>query len=67
MIRWQATVTYRYEDGPRKVICDLEELDELAPLVEPGPHWDTIISPIIIDRVGYTTNPTLTVEQSAKT
>lgn len=41
--RWQATVTYRTDDGPLTVIHDIEELEELQNLIELGPDWNAII------------------------
>lgn len=42
MKRWLATVTYRSQLGPVDVPHDIEELDEIADLVEAGPDWGTI-------------------------
>ena len=42
VVRWIATVYYRFNSGIIEVLHDLEELEELHDLVENGPHWDTI-------------------------
>ncbi len=41
--RWLATVNYRSDAvGVVAVDYDIEELDELADLIEAGPSWHTI-------------------------
>lgn len=52
--------TYRTEDGPIDVVHDLEDLKDLAELVERGPHWGTVIG-INVVPVGV---PDLTIEQA---
>lgn len=42
--RWCAIVTYRSDNGPVDVQHDIEELDEIADLVEAGPDWGAISS-----------------------
>lgn len=37
--RWKATVIYRTDKGPLDVVHDLEEVADLQPLVELGPHF----------------------------
>jgi hypothetical protein len=40
--RWCATIYYRGNAGLVDVEHEIEELEELAALVERGPHWDTV-------------------------
>jgi hypothetical protein len=41
--RWRITIFYRSDRGsPVEVTCDIEELDEVAEIVERGHSWDTI-------------------------
>ena len=61
--RWQATVRYRSKLGTIEVIHMLEEIEELQDLIEFGPHWDTIEN-IEIVKFGYSTHPTLTIEEA---
>lgn len=42
IVRWIATVFYRFNSGIVDVQHDLEEIEDLQDLVEKGPHWDTI-------------------------
>lgn len=65
MNRWLATIYYRTDDGFTEVEHDLEEIADLDPLVELGPHWDTI-DKIVIERVNHNTGKRLTVEQAEK-
>ena len=41
--RWSASITYRTENGPVVVDYSIEELDELAEIVERGPDWNAIL------------------------
>lgn len=63
--RWQATVQYRADHATVDVVHDIEELHDLHPLIERGPHWDTIIK-IEIVRVNHVTGADPTVEQAEK-
>lgn len=63
--RWQATVQYRADHATVDATWDLEEISDLAPLIELGPHWDTI-EKIEIVRVNHCTSPTLTIQQAEK-
>jgi hypothetical protein len=45
--RWKATVHYRNRIGTTLVDHDIEEIEDLAPLIELGPHWDTIQKVVI--------------------
>lgn len=65
MIRWQATVNCRTDNGTADVIYHLSEISDLHYLVERGPHWDTI-EKIEIVRVNHVSSKTLTVEQAEK-
>jgi hypothetical protein len=60
--RWQATVSYRTNDGPIEVEHDIAELTDLDALVERGPHWGTVIG-INVVPVGV---PDLTIEQAGE-
>jgi hypothetical protein len=42
--RWLLTIIYRAESGPCVVDYDIEELDEIADIVERGPDWNAIMS-----------------------
>lgn len=42
MARWKAVVVYNSEHGLVDVEYEIEELDEIAEIVECGPHWDTV-------------------------
>jgi len=65
MTRWHAVVMYRTDNGPITVEHDLLEVGDLAPLIERGPHWDTIIG-IHITRVNHVDAEDLTVERAVK-
>lgn len=41
--RWKVTLVYRSENGPVDVEHDVEELDEIADLIEAGPDWNALI------------------------
>ncbi len=40
--RWRAVITYHSQSGPVDVTHEIEELDEIADLVERGPDWNCI-------------------------
>jgi hypothetical protein len=40
--RWIMSIIYRGETGPVVVDYDVEELEEVAGIVERGPGWNTI-------------------------
>jgi hypothetical protein len=63
--RWLASVTYRHEDGHRTKTYPLDELDDIADIVERGPHWDTVAA-ISIQRINHVNGIGLTVEQAAQ-
>lgn len=65
MIRWQATLFYRHEDGTRTEDHDLKEIKDLHKVVEGGGHFDTIEG-IFVKRINHVNSPTLTVEQAAE-
>ena len=65
MIRWQASVIYRTDQGPVDVVRDIEEIEDLHDLVEAGPHFDTV-QEIRIIRVGHLDGDSLTVEQAER-
>lgn len=62
--QWVVTIWYRTDGGIVDVVHDVEELCEVAELVERGPHWDTI------DKIEITKlrdrNRELTVEASER-
>lgn len=62
--RWLASITYRTTAGPLTVDHGIEELDEIADLVEAGPDWDTIDRIEIIK--GANQRPGFTIEQAAE-
>ncbi len=61
MVRWNATVFYRTENGTVDVPYALSELSDLHDFVEAGPHWDTI-ERIEIVRRNHSAAVDLTVE-----
>ena len=62
-MRWIATIYYRANAGLVDVEHAIEELHELADLVERGPHWDCI-DHIEIRLSRPAQNPGLAVEQA---
>lgn len=62
MKRWRATIVYRSEHGPVDVEHEIEELDEIAELVEAGPDWNTIVHINIV--LARQLMPGLTVEEA---
>lgn len=65
LTRWHASITYRGNMGPVEVEHDLAEISGLDPLIERGPHWDTI-DRVVISRVNHSTISDLTIEEAAK-
>jgi hypothetical protein len=65
-LRWVAVVSYRSELGPVEVDHHLEELRELAALIERGPDWNTIIQITIRLNPRRATHPDDTVERAAE-
>lgn len=63
LARWRATIDYRTKDGTAPSEHLIEEIIDLAPIVERGHHWDTI-ERITIERVNHVDGETLTVEQA---
>ena len=63
--RWQATINYRHNNGPRPTIVLIEELSDLAAFVEHGPCWDCITNINIKLMRLAGDNPNLTVEEAA--
>ena len=61
--RWIVVVYHRTNDGMVDVEHTIEELEELAVLVERGPNWFTI-DRIEIKLIADESYPGLTVEQS---
>ena len=41
--RWKVTLIYRSKVGPVDVEHFVEELDEIADLIEAGPDWNSLI------------------------
>ncbi|TBD37726.1 MULTISPECIES: hypothetical protein [Rhizobium] len=41
--RWKVSITYRYDDGPRKTVFFIEEMTELAAIIEHGPDWNAMV------------------------
>lgn len=60
-MRWKVNIHYRHDDGIRPCSFMLEELDDLAEIVEDGPHFATIDKIEILYRLS---NSPMTVEQS---
>lgn len=62
--RWYVQIEYRSEEGGSFVGHYIEELDELAQIVEVGPHWDTIIKCVVTLNRRLEDIPRLTKEQA---
>lgn len=63
--RWTAVATYHTEQGPIDVTHEIEELEELADLIERGPDWAPIVDiRITLARNAY--GKTITVEEANK-
>lgn len=41
--RWLMSIIYRTDNGPVVVDYEIEELDEIADIVERGPDWNAIL------------------------
>ncbi|NKK85544.1 hypothetical protein GFL80_15000 [Rhizobium leguminosarum bv. viciae] len=41
--RWKVTITYRYDDGPRKTVSFIEEIAELEDIIEHGLDWNAMV------------------------
>lgn len=65
MIRWQASVFYRSDHGPKKFVYDIEEIMDLHGIVEAGKPFDTVVE-IRIVRVGHVDGENLTIEQAER-
>ncbi|MBY5443761.1 hypothetical protein HFO93_09750 [Rhizobium leguminosarum] len=63
--RWKITLTYRYDDGPRKTVFFIEEMTELAPIIEHGQDWNAMVD-CRITYNGRNYPEDWTVEQIAK-
>jgi uncharacterized Zn finger protein len=61
--RWTVKLTYRYNEGPRSITLNVEELYELQDIVECGPSFYTIES---IEIKPSDRCPKMTVEEAAK-
>ena len=47
LLRWKARVTYRSSKAPDGLLVVehlFEEIEDLDPLIEDGPHWGTIVN-----------------------
>lgn len=62
MKRWNATVVYRSQNGFVDVEYDIEELEEIADLVEAGSDWGTIVH--ITIKLQLVLVPGLTIEEA---
>ncbi|MEI2386070.1 hypothetical protein [Breoghania sp. JC706] len=63
--RWRATIDYRTKAGTTPAEHLIEEIADLDPIVERGPHWDTI-ERITIERINHVDGTDLTVERAAE-
>lgn len=61
-MRWHVEITFRTEAGDNLVEHYVEELEEVAPIVERGPDWNTIVD--IRIQLAQISSPDLTVEKS---
>lgn len=62
MKRWKATCYYRTDAGLIDIEHTFEEIEDLAGLVERGPHWGTLDR--IEIRLARGASPGLTVEKA---
>ena len=62
--RWHVVLRYRTYAGIVGVHHDIEELDELASLVERGPDWNCLVDCVVT--LNRTSTLDLTVEQAAR-
>jgi hypothetical protein len=62
--RWAVTLVYRTDHGDVDVEHQVEELEDIATLVERGPHWDSLVEGTFRINPKRSTSPGLTVEQS---
>jgi hypothetical protein len=63
--RWHVVLQYRStKAGIVDVHHDVEELEELASLVERGPDWNSLIDCVVT--LNRAIHPDLTVEQAAR-
>lgn len=63
--RWHVVLQYRStKAGIVDVHHDIEELEELAGLVERGPDWNCLVDCVVT--LNRTSTPDLTVEQAAR-
>jgi hypothetical protein len=59
--RWLVTLIYRTELDPAEVVVGVDELDEIADLVERGPDWNALIEVRARLHEDWITTPGLTV------
>jgi hypothetical protein len=67
--RWRADVTHRPAPGKEETnTYFFEEIEELSPMIEQGPHWDTIVGiNIYLNRKNESeTNPGFSQEDALK-
>lgn len=61
--RWLVTINYKTESGTCDVSHTIEELDEIADLVERGPDWNAIEN-IVIELAIKHHGEIITIEKS---
>jgi hypothetical protein len=62
--RWHVAIRYRTDTGIIDIDYDIEELDQLASLVERGPDWNCLVDCVVT--LNRSLIPDLTVEQAAR-
>lgn len=62
--RWHVVLRYRTDAEIVDVHHDIEELEELASLIERGPDWNCLVDCVVT--FNRTSTPDLTVEQAAR-
>lgn len=62
--RWHVVLQYRTDAGIVDAHHDIEELDQLAGLVERGPDWNCLVDCVVT--LNRAIHPDLTVEQAAR-
>ena len=62
--RWNVEIHYRTNNGTKKEIAQIEELDDLYDLVEKGPNWFCIDNIKIVINPKRDVFPKITLEQA---
>ena len=60
--RWIVTITYRVATGTTEVEHHVEELDDIAEIIERGPDWNSVVEGKFRLNPARSTHAGLTVE-----